>query len=269
MTFKYAGSLPDLGRSDPRRHDISLIIIHHAATVGTAAVLNALTGSREVSANAVGTDAGIYRQVAEDRRAWTSGAAGDGGKGADFDHKALTIEIANDTAAPTWTASTKTLEHVAQWIAAMSEKYSIPLDRNHVIGHRELYERYRASYATACPGGISVDDLVNRATQIKQQLRKEQDDEMKLATLRVAGTAATWAVSKATGRRWHIPSPEYYTLMLNFGLIEKVRDVPQNVFDFMINIWQTLGTADSTVEVKVDKLLQNAEATLAELKNAQ
>jgi hypothetical protein len=34
------------------------------------------------------------------------------------------------------------------------------------MGHREVYERYGASYATACPGGINLDRVVSDAAQI-------------------------------------------------------------------------------------------------------
>lgn len=180
MTFAYADQVSDAGKSDPRRSPISCFIIHHAATVGAANTIATLTGPRNVSANAIGTPQGIIAQVSEDRRAWTSGATGDGGRGAAFDHKALTIEIANDVGAPAWTAAPETLEHVAQWLASKSAQYGVPLDREHVIGHRELYEHFRASYPTECPGGINLDNLVTRSLEI--QTTKEETELMPALT---------------------------------------------------------------------------------------
>ena len=45
----------------------------------------------------------------------------------------------------------------AALIAAVARRWSIPLDRAHVVGHRELTDR------KTCPGNLDLDELVQRA----------------------------------------------------------------------------------------------------------
>ncbi len=42
-------------------------------------------------------------------------------------------------------------------IASICERWAIPIDRDHVIGHREIYS------AKECPGNLDVDGLVEAA----------------------------------------------------------------------------------------------------------
>jgi len=59
------------------------------------------------------------------------------------------------------------LEALAELVEQLAAKYSIPLTRRHVIGHREI----RAD--KTCPGKIDVDDVVKRALRLAK-LRDEQ-----------------------------------------------------------------------------------------------
>lgn len=158
-------------KSNRANGPIQYIVLHHMAEVGGYGGLNAMIrGTKEVSANYVVTSDGKgWAVVDEDRRAWTSGSSRDGGKGAWYDSKAITFEIANDTAAPGWTVPEASYRTVAALMAEVSARYGIPLDRDHVIGHRELWTRYGASYATACPGGLDMDRLVQMALAIKNK----------------------------------------------------------------------------------------------------
>lgn len=143
---------------------IDMVILHHSATTNVNSVLSMMTsGSRTVSANYVlGNDGHIYGVVPEELRAWTSGSSTDGGKGAQFDRRAITFECAN-LSTNGWTISDATYESLAKLLADFHNRYGIPLDRDHVVGHRELYTKWRASYSTACPGGMDIDRVVNMA----------------------------------------------------------------------------------------------------------
>ncbi|TCU48351.1 N-acetylmuramoyl-L-alanine amidase [Curtobacterium sp. PhB146] len=146
---------------------IDMVILHHSATTNTDQVLQMMTsGSRRVSANYVVKDRRIVGVVPEEWRAWTSGGTTDGGKGAAFDRRAITFEIQNASNGGSWPVSAESHESVAQLVADFHRRYGVKLDRDHIVGHRELYTRWGASYATACPGGLEMDAIVKRAAEL-------------------------------------------------------------------------------------------------------
>lgn len=155
---------PNGGRWDTRPSRVDRFIVHHAATTGLEGVLSMMDGgSREVSANYVVKDRNIVGVVPENLRAWTSGSYS-------WDGRAITVETCNSEAgdASGWPISEESYRSLARLIADCAARYGFPLDREHVIGHRELYQRYGASYATACPGGINMDRLVRMAREEQQ-----------------------------------------------------------------------------------------------------
>lgn len=166
MTFSGLTQTQRLSNQSSSRNGtpIDMVILHHSATTNVGSVLSMMqTGSRTVSANYVlGNDGHIYGVVPEELRAWTSGSPNDGGKGAQFDRRAITFECAN-LSTNGWTISDATYESLAGLLADFHRRYGVPLDRDHVVGHRELYDRWHASYATACPGGMDIDRVVTMA----------------------------------------------------------------------------------------------------------
>ena len=146
---------------------IDMVVLHHSATTNTDQVINMMvSGSRRVSANYVVKDHRIVSVVPEEYRAWTSGSPSDGGKGAAFDRRAITFEIQNESNGGAWPVSAASHESVAQLVADFHRRYGVKLDRDHIVGHRELYTRWHASYATACPGGLDMDAIVRRAREL-------------------------------------------------------------------------------------------------------
>lgn len=148
---------------------IDTILLHHMAGTDAAGVVKLMqSGARTVSANyAIGRDGHAWGVVPEESRAWTSGSSSDGGKGAAWDRRSITFEIADEVAREPWPISEAAFQKVAAMMADISTRYGIPLDRNHVLGHRELWTRYRASYPTACPGGLDLDAITARARAIQ------------------------------------------------------------------------------------------------------
>lgn len=127
----------------PTRH-----VWHHGATTsGWAIEANMEPGGRELSANIVihndGTKVG---KVPERFRAFTSGSYR-------IDREAITSEMAN-LAVEGWTISDATYDAAGEIAAAEYLAYGIPLDRDHHIGHNELYTAKWGweSYPTYCPG---------------------------------------------------------------------------------------------------------------------
>lgn len=160
---------------------IDHIILHHCASTNVNVVLNMmLTGSREVSANYVtDNDGTIYGVVDEQDRAWTSASSY-------WDGRSITFECVNSAGPPDWPQSEASYEAIARMCADISNRYGFPLTRDGrnstVLGHRELYQYFGASYATGCPGGMNMDRIVERANQILsgQTSIQEEDEDMKL-----------------------------------------------------------------------------------------
>lgn len=171
MTFS---GLTDQVRSSSQRSPrygtkVNHITLHHQASLNDNATINMMvSGSRKVSSNyTVSNEGRITGVVDEEHRAWTSGSTTDGGKGAAMDRRSITLEIENETAAPHWKVSAKAHEAVAQLCADISRRHGFALNRQRSVeGHREIYQRYGASYPTACPGGLDMDWIVNRANEI-------------------------------------------------------------------------------------------------------
>lgn len=153
-------------RSSRQGARISLIILHGQASTSDDSTINSMvSGSKQVSANyTVSNEGRLTGIVDEEDRAWTSGSSTDGGKGAAADRRAITVEVENSTGGPGWCFSAAAQKTVARLVADVSRRYSIPLVRiTGVIGHRELWTVYRASYPTACPQSLDMDWITNDA----------------------------------------------------------------------------------------------------------
>lgn len=152
-------------RSSRQGAKIDHVILHHQAGTNAAAVIRAMqSGSRQVSANYVVTNEGeVVGVVDEEDRAWTSGSTSDGGKGAAWDRRSITFEIENESAGGTWPVSAKAEQAVAEVLVDLHRRRGLKLDREHVLGHRDLWTKYKASYPTACPGGLNIARVLERA----------------------------------------------------------------------------------------------------------
>lgn len=160
-----------------RSRKVDRIILHHCASTSLSGVLKMMsTGSREVSANyVIGNNGEIVSVVPEEYRAWTSGSA-------EWDGRAITFEIVNESAAPDWRVSDAACAAFAAMLADIAKRYGIVLSRETVITHQELHQRYGASYATACPGPYlqnRVGDIMKVAgTSSPAEESEEEDDDM-------------------------------------------------------------------------------------------
>lgn len=157
--------------SSPRRpgDKVQYFVIHHAAATSSATSLRdrfMAPNDRKVSPNwQVNKDGTIFEIVPPDNhRAWTSGA---------FDYNAVTVETQNTSAAPNWGISPESHEAIARLVAWASKRYGFPIDRQHVIGHRET-----PGAATACPGpSMNLDAIVTRAQLIAQATPPVEPEE--------------------------------------------------------------------------------------------
>lgn len=145
----------------PRVPDVtpSFIVIHHAATVSFDAVISLEMGAREVSSTVIIKDDQAASMFDESYRAWSLSSQY-------WDSVSLSSETCNETTAPGWTISEASYATLAKVVADWCTRYGIACNRTQILGHREVYTRYGASYATACPGGIDLDRVVNDANLI-------------------------------------------------------------------------------------------------------
>lgn len=157
------GHSPNSSNRDSR---VDRFIVHHTTETGSVTGLRDYmmrSNDRKVSANWLVAQSGeVYEIVPpDDHRAWTSGA---------IDHRAVTVEIMNVSGAPDWKVSDASIAAVEQLMAWASERYAFPLDRTHVIGHREV------PAATACPGPYlfpRLDEMVARAALLLTPVEPE------------------------------------------------------------------------------------------------
>jgi len=140
---------------------VDTVLIHHQAGFNDDATINLMvTGRKTVSANyTISNEGRITLVVDEDNRAWTSGSSTDGGRGASWDRRAITIEIENESGAPDWKISSAALNSMAALLQDLRSRYRI----DNVLGHRDLWAKFRASYPTFCPGPHTVSLVLGLA----------------------------------------------------------------------------------------------------------
>ncbi len=164
MTWsRYFTAIRQSFQRSSRTGPIRYVILHHGATTSDEVMIQMMvSGSRQVSATGVVKDNRRTGVIDEDYRPWTSSSAR-------WDGQACTIECANESTNG-WTISDASYESMAILLADWSRRYGFPLRRagvnSTVFGHGELYRWFGDSYATACPGGMDVDRVVNRANQL-------------------------------------------------------------------------------------------------------
>ena len=144
------------GHMTPGRqgHKIDRIVIHHNAN--TNDVVPQVWQSRASSAHYQVTPHAVRQCVDENNTAWHAGNWA-------MNLRSIGIEHLNSTGAPSWQVAPETIERSAHLVADICQRYGIPCDRQHIIKHSEVPR------STACPGGLDIDKLVNRARELMGQ----------------------------------------------------------------------------------------------------
>lgn len=140
------------------------ITIHHMAgnlTVETCA--NVFNGNRQASSNyGIGSDGRIGLYVEEHNRAWTSSSSWN-------DSQAVTIEVANDTLAPTWSVSAKAMASLINLCVDICKRNGIPKlvytgDRNGTLTLHRFYAN------TCCPGPYIESKISYICNEVNRRL---------------------------------------------------------------------------------------------------
>lgn len=151
--------------SGERNRKIDTITIHHMAgnmSVETCGDLFA-DPKRQASSNySVGSDGRVGLYVEEKNRAWTSGNAAN-------DHRAVTIEVANDGCGPDWHVSDKALEKLIELCVDICkrngiEKLNFTGDKT---GNLTMHKYFQP---TLCPGPYLESKFPHIAAEVNQRL---------------------------------------------------------------------------------------------------
>lgn len=148
IDIKWVGS-PNFSR---RTQPIKRIVIHWFG-VGTLESANNRFQNRanQVSAHYGISNGRVWQWVKDTDVAWHSGVASVNANSIGIEHDATTTKRLSDV----------DYGLSGQLIAILAKKYNIPLDRKHIISHREVK-------ATACSGTINLDRIIAIAKQINQ-----------------------------------------------------------------------------------------------------
>lgn len=141
---------------------IDMIVLHHNATTSKNVALNTWTiaANNYTSAHYEITDNEIIGAVGENYIAYHAGGTGgaDTPKIANPNGRSIGLEHVNSSGAPDWAVSDATIRNSAKLVADICGRYGIPIDRNHIVLHREVT-------STQCPGGLDADKLVRYAQE--------------------------------------------------------------------------------------------------------
>lgn len=140
------------------------VVLHHAATTSLDALRRLAMGGKQVSATALVKDGNRERLMTDEFRAWSLSDAY-------WDSACRSVETANESTNG-WTISDESTWSLALLVAYWAERDGFWPHRDGnrrnwtVYGHREIYEEFGASYATACPGGMDLNLVTKRAQEI-------------------------------------------------------------------------------------------------------
>ncbi|MEM0531619.1 N-acetylmuramoyl-L-alanine amidase [Zongyangia sp. HA2173] len=152
-------------KNSPRNHKIDTITIHHMAgnlSVETCGNLFA-SPSRQASANyGVGSDGRVGMYVEEKDRSWCS-------SNGDNDHRAVTIEVANDQIGGNWHVSDTALEKLIELCADICKRNGIA-KLNYTGDTKGNLTMHKWFAATACPGPYLESKFPYIAEQVNQRL---------------------------------------------------------------------------------------------------
>jgi hypothetical protein len=168
---------------------IDTMILHHAASANFEGVLSMIANAtRQVSYNYLISSAGqIAGVVPENLRSWSVAHQG-------WDSRSITICCINERVGEPWPISAAAAEACAQLVADVGRRVGVPLNRNRVFGHRELFTWHGAGYPTACPGPLPMNDVVNRAVQINNT-PQQQERKHTMAVIRATETGGIFLFS--------------------------------------------------------------------------
>ena len=165
----------------PRKYPIDTITIHHMA--GNVSVERCgeifARPDRQASANyGIGSDGRVALYVDEANRAWTS-------SNAENDHRAVTIEVANDGGAPDWHVSDAALASTVALCVDICKRNGI--ERLNYTGTKAgNLTMHRWFAATLCPGPYLASKFQYIADEVNRRLAAAQAPQVKKSNQELA-----------------------------------------------------------------------------------
>ena len=149
----------------PRNHKIDTITIHHMAgnlTVEQCGDLFA-NPNRQVSSNyAIGSDGRVALYVDEANRSWCTSSP-------ETDHRAITIEVANDGGEPNWHVSDKALAKLIDLCVDICKRNGIK-KLNYTGDKSGNLTMHKWFAATGCPGPYLSSKFPYIAAEVNKRL---------------------------------------------------------------------------------------------------
>jgi hypothetical protein len=203
----------------PRNHAIDTITIHCMAgnsTIEGCGDWFAKSTTQASSNYGVGTDGRVGLYVDEKDRSWCS-------SNGENDHRAVTIEVANDGGAPDWHVSDKGLAALIELCADICRRNGIKKllwkgDKS-LIGQADKQNMtvHRWFAAKSCPG----DYLYNLHGKIADEVNKRLEPIVKTPIL--GKSECTAEQLNAYAKKNNPNAPEYGAIFIEEGAVEGVR----------------------------------------------
>lgn len=186
--------------NNPRNHKIDTITIHHMA--GNLSIESCGAGfadpKRQASSNyGVGTDGRIGMYVEEANRSWCSSSR-------ENDHRAITIEVANDGGAPNWHVSDKALEATIKLCVDICQRNGIK-KLNFTGDKSGNLTMHKWFAATACPGPYLESKFPYIASEVNRRLSEGKNASASANTT----TTQKPASGQAGGSLWCVQIGAY------------------------------------------------------------
>lgn len=149
--------------SNARRYPIQKITIHHMAGNLSVETCGEVFQNKQASSNyGIGSDGRVGLYVEEHRRAWTS-------SNPDNDHRAVTIEVANDEVGGNWHVSDKALNKLIELCVDICKRNGIK-QLNFTGDKRGNLTMHKWFAATNCPGAYLESKFPYIAAEVNKRL---------------------------------------------------------------------------------------------------
>lgn len=161
----------------PRNKKIDAIVVHHMAgnaSIETCGNIFAKSSRRASSNYGIGSDGRIAMYCEEANRSWCSSSGA-------IDHRAVTIEVANDGGAPNWHVSDKAFNSLVNLCADICKRNGIKklVYTGDKTGNLHMHKWYAA---TGCPGPYLSSKFPELADKVNAILGSKEEPKKKPAS---------------------------------------------------------------------------------------
>lgn len=187
----------------PRNQKITHIVVHHMAgnaSIETCGEIFARPSRRCCSNYGIGSDGRIALYCDEANRSWCSSSGA-------IDHKAITIEVANDGGSPDWHVSDKAFESLVALCTDICKRNGIA-SLNYTgdkSGNLHMHKWYAA---TGCPGPYLGSKFPELAKRVNANLKGKATTSKTTTT--TTTTTKTTSTKTTTISSSFLPSKGYF-----------------------------------------------------------